>query len=320
MARTAELEFHRKRAMDIVHAHPDALSLMQPHRATAGWIALFVVAQVAIAGWVGDQAWWVVLAMAYTVGAMASLSLWALLHETTHDLVFRRRTPNRWLGVVCGLPLGIPAAASFRKCHLLHHAHLGDAVLDGDWASAWEARLVGNGPFRKALWLLLQPLLLSLRAGRMPRVKLVDRWMVTNVALQLAFDAAVVAKFGWGALAYLLLGNVFALGLHPLGGRWIQEHHIVEPDQPTYSYYGPMNRLAFNCGYHCEHHDLMSVPWVHLAALRRLAPEFYEHLPAHKSWSGLLVRFLFDRNMTLTNRRFGASEPRTPVLGWRQPA
>ena len=320
MARTAQLDFHRRRALDIVHAHPEALSLIEPHRATAGWIALLVVAQVAIAGWMGGQTWWMVLATAYTIGSIASLSLWALLHETTHDLVFRRRTPNCWLGIICGLPLGIPAAAAFRKCHLLHHAHLGDPVMDGDWASAWEARLVGNGPLRKALWLLFQPLLLSLRTGRMPGVKLADSWMVVNVALQLAFNAAIVGLFGWGALAYLLLGNIFALGLHPLGGRWVQEHHIVEPDQPTYSYYGPMNRFAFNCGYHCEHHDLMSVPWVHLPALRRLAPEFYENLQAHRSWLELLVRFLLDRDITLANRRFGTREARTSALDRRQPA
>lgn len=314
MARTAEFEFHRKRAIEIVRAHPETLGLMKPYHPTAAWIALLVIAQVAVAGWAGGQPWWVVIALAYTVGAVASLALWALLHETAHDLVFRRRTPNRWLGMVCGLPLAIPAAASFRKCHRLHHAHLGDPVLDGDWASGWEAQLVSNNAMRKALWLLLQTLLLSLRAGRMRGVKLVDRWMVTNVALQLVFDAAVVAAFGWWALAYLLLGNIFGLGLHPLGGRWIQEHHIVEPRQPTYSYYGPMNRLAFNCGYHCEHHDLMSVPWVRLAAVRRLAPEFYEHLHAHQSWWGLLVRFLVDREMTLANRRFGTGKAPTPAL------
>ena len=81
-----------------------------------------------------------------------------------------------------------------------------------------------------------------------------------------------------------------------------------------------MNRFAFNCGYHCEHHDLMSVPWVHLPALRRLAPEFYENLQAHRSWLELLVRFLLDRDITLANRRFGTREARTSALDRRQPA
>jgi sphingolipid delta-4 desaturase len=320
MARTGEVELHRRRGLAIVRAYPDVVALMRPHRATAGWIACLVAFQVIFAGWIGGQPWWAVLAAAYSVGAVASLALWALLHETTHDLVFRRRNANRWLGIASGLPLAIPAAASFRRFHLLHHAHLGDDLLDGDHASAWEARLVGNGPLRKALWLLFQPLLLSLRAGRTPGVKLVDRWMMTNVAVQLAFDAAVIVGFGWGAFAYLLLGNVFALGLHPLGGRWIQEHHLVAPDQPTYSYYGPMNRLAFNCGHHCEHHDLLSVPWVHLPAVRRMASEFYDTLHDHHSWTAVLLHFLFDRQMTLTNRTFATPRLSLASLARKQPA
>ena len=72
--------------------------------------------------------------------------------------------------------------------------------------------------------------------------------------------------------------------------------------QETYSYYGPWNRLAFNVGYHNEHHDLMTVPWSRLPRIRSLAPEFYEGLYAHRSWTRLLFRFLFDRELTLHSR------------------
>ena len=53
----------------------------------------------------------------------------------------------------------------------------------------------------------------------------------------------------------------FSIGGAPLGARWIQEHYLTFPgDQETFSYYGPMNVLALNVGYHNEHHDLMRVP------------------------------------------------------------
>jgi sphingolipid delta-4 desaturase len=94
---------------------------------------------------------------------------------------------------------------------------------------------------------------------------------------------------------------VCAIGLHPLGARWIQEHFALVPDQETYSYYGPLNRVSFNVGYHNEHHDLVTVPWSRLPEIRRRAPEFYDGLHAYTSWTGLLVRFVRDRHITLFN-------------------
>ena len=46
-----------------------------------------------------------------------------------------------------------------------------------------------------------------------------------------------------------------------MGARWIQEHYLTHGEQETYSYYGPLNTVAFNVGFHNEHHDFPSVPW-----------------------------------------------------------
>src|SRR5262249_33446278 len=107
---------------------------------------------------------------------------------------------------------------------------------------------------------------------------------------------------GFAGLAYLVLSTFFGVGFHVVGARWIQEHYTFVPGQETYSYYGPLNRIAFNIGYHNEHHDLVRVPWVHLPKVKALAPEFYGGLHAHRSWLRVLQRFFFDRDLTLYSR------------------
>jgi len=61
--------------------------------------------------------------------------------------------------------------------------------------------------------------------------------------------------------------------------------------------------LAFNVGYHNEHHDLMTVPWSRLPRLKAMAPELYDGLVAHRSWTRLLFRFLLDPSLSLYSRR-----------------
>ena len=113
---------------------------------------------------------------------------------------------------------------------------------------------------------------------------------------------AFVWAFGWAPAGYLLASTILAVGLHPLGARWIQEHYVFTPGQETYSYYGPLNKVSFNVGYHNEHHDLVSTPWARLPRIRAVAPEFYEPLRAHYSWTALLVEFPSDRRITLFSR------------------
>jgi sphingolipid delta-4 desaturase len=73
-------------------------------------------------------------------------------------------------------------------------------------------------------------------------------------------------------------------------------------EQETFSYYGMLNRLTFNVGYHNEHHDFPSVPWNRLPRIRSAAPEAYADLTAHGSWTSLLLRFLFDPEISLYSR------------------
>jgi sphingolipid 4-desaturase/C4-monooxygenase len=140
------------------------------------------------------------------------------------------------------------------------------------------------------------------------KVRFFDGWIALNFLVQIGFLGLLFYLAGCRPLLYFFLSTFFGLGLHPLGGRWIQEHYLIPPEgvegsnQETFSYYGPLNKLCFNMGYHNEHHDFMKVPWVRLPKVKALAPEFYDSLYAHRSWTALLVRFIFDREITLFNR------------------
>ena len=115
-----------------------------------------------------------------------------------------------------------------------------------------------------------------------------------NWVSQLTFDYALYHFLGLNALFYMLLSTFFAGSIHPTAGHFIAEHYVMEGVQETYSYYGPLNCLAYNVGYHNEHHDFPNVPWSRLPEVRKIAPEFYDNLPQCKSWPGCILRYIFD--------------------------
>jgi sphingolipid 4-desaturase/C4-monooxygenase len=296
-------EPHKERHRKLLAAHPEAKDLQGPYP-PSGLILVGVVAlQIVLAWLLRDQPWWAALLVAWFVGAFADHALWVLIHEASHNLIFKPPWTNSVMTLVANLPIIFPGGIPFRRYHLLHHAWQGDPEIDADLAAPVEARLVGRSTLKKALWLLLYFLAQGLRATQLRRIKLWDGWYVANVLVQVAFAVGVVHFLGWTAFLYLFASSAFAIGLHPVGARWIQEHFLTYPGtQETFSYYGPLNVVALNVGYHNEHHDLMRVPWVRLPELKRMAPELYENLHWHRSWSALLWRFLTDPRITLYSR------------------
>jgi len=302
---TSQPEPHLERTRRMLKEHPELAGLFGPWRGTAVLLLLLAAGQLAVA-WSLRNAppGWLLLA-AWTVGAFVHHGLWVLLHECAHNLAFARPRANLLLSLVGNLPIVVPSAISFRRYHLLHHRFQGDPAWDADLPSPLETWLGDRGPLGKAAWLLLFPALQVHRVTRLKRIPMVDGWVVLNVVLQVAFAAAVVEAWGGRALAYLLLSTWFSVGPHPLAARWVQEHFLVHPDAPTQetsNYEGPLNRLAFNVGYHVEHHDLMRVPWHLLPRVRQLAPGYYAGLTVHRSWTRLWVRFVVDRSITLRSR------------------
>jgi sphingolipid delta-4 desaturase len=197
-----------------------------------------------------------------------------------------------------------PSAITFRNYHLVHHRHQGEVDYDADLATPFERRLAGRNPLGKSLWFLFFPLWQPLRIARL-KVPPFDRWVLINLLVQVSFLGGLTYFSGsWIPLVYMTLSSTFAVGFHPVGARWIQEHYIIPGfgAQETYSYYGPLNILAFNVGFHNEHHDFMMVPWSKLPRVKQIAPEYYNSIHSHTSWTKLWLRFLFDSKMSLGSR------------------
>ena len=220
--------------------------------------AAMVLAQVCMAYFVQDMPWPSLLLVAYLIGGTLNHALTLALHETSHNLAFRGLDTSRCFGIFVNLPLGIPAFASFQRYHKDHHTQQGSWGVDSDVPTCSEGRFFTNTPL-KVLWVLMQPLFYALRPVLViPKVP--GRWEALNLAVQLAFNAAIFYAFGAKALVYLVGGTLLGMGLHPMAGHFIAEHYTFIKGQETYSYYGPLNWLSFNVGYHNEHHDMPTTP------------------------------------------------------------
>ncbi|KAA0186908.1 hypothetical protein HAZT_HAZT007720 [Hyalella azteca] len=242
------------------------------------------------------------LTLGKCVGGTLNHSLTLVIHEIAHNLAFGHKYPlaNRALGIFANLPIALPMSVTFKFYHLQHHKFQGVKEIDTDIPTKLEAQLFCT-TFGKFVWMLLQGVFYAFRPLCVnPRP--FSALELFNISVQIAFNAAVAYYFNLQALLYLAGGTLLALGVHPVAGHFIAEHYMFNKGQETYSYYGPLNMLTFNVGYHNEHHDFPFIPGSRLPKLRAMAPEFYDTLPCHKSWVKVLYDFVMDPTIGLYAR------------------
>lgn len=213
--------------------------------------------------------------------------------------------------------------------HLTHHKSLGVTGLDTDLPTAVEAFLL-DSLLGKAFFCTFQLIFYAVRPAFIYSPPFTQVHLI-NIATQLSFDYALTQLSGGSLqpLLYLLLSSFLAGSLHPCAGHFISEHYFFSmvqkggtesiseqkqqqqnntgdndndalknlPPPETYSYYGPLNIVTYNVGLHNEHHDFPAIPWTRLHALHRIASEFYEPLPCHRSWVCVIWTFILDQNV-----------------------
>jgi sphingolipid delta-4 desaturase len=131
--------------------------------------------------------------------------------------------------------------------------------VDTDLPTDWEGKFF-RSPALKALWLFLQPVFYALRPFYVNPLP-ISGLEAVNIVLQLAFDALVYVTLGPKMLFYLVGGSILSMGLHPMAGHVIAEHFLwTDKVTETFSYFGPLNLIAWNVGYHMAHHDFPAIP------------------------------------------------------------
>jgi sphingolipid delta-4 desaturase len=300
---TEEKDLHFIRPIEIIKEHPEVKQLIGKNPATIIVVFVAVALQITVAFFLRNQPWWEVFVAAWLIGAFIDHALFVMIHECAHNLLFQSKTNNIITGILSNSVMFFPSSVAFGRYHLKHHAHQGIPELDGDLPSPWEAKLFNNYFIGKALWLLFYPVMQVTRVPRLKEVKNWDKWVILNWVVVFGVDAAAWYFFGIKPFVYLCAALFFSIGLHPLGGRWVQEHYMTSgPIQETHSYYGPLNIVAFNVGYHNEHHDFPSVPWNNLPKVRKAGEKWYNGIAYHNSWTMLWLKFLFDREISIYHR------------------
>ena len=257
-------------------------------------VLLLMVIQFTLAYLMKDFSWTILFLVAYTIGGVINHALLLALHEISHNLAFGHARPlhNRIFSLIVNFPIGVPCAISFKKYHLEHHRYQGDEELDVDLPTQFEARMFFNTA-TKFVWVVLQPFFYSLRPMFVnPKNPLPLE--IVNMVLQFSVDALVVHYWGGKSLAFMIASSLLGMGLHPVAGHFISEHYMFANGYETYSYYGPLNYVTFNVGYHNEHHDFPSVPGSRLPMVKEIASEYYKDLPQHNSWTRVLYEFITD--------------------------
>lgn len=230
----------------------------------AVYVVTMVTVQIVSAFMLRDASIPTLLIAGYMWGGVINHSMTLAIHEISHNLAFGNARPlaNKLLAIFGNVALGVPYSTVFKKYHIEHHKYQGDEELDVDIPSRIEAKLFCTTG-TKFLWVILQPFFYTIRPLFL-HPKAITVWEVMNWAVQLIFNVIIWYTMGWRSLFYLVSGTLLAMGLHPVAGHFISEHYMFKKGYETYSYYGPLNAITFNVGFHNEHHDFPNIPGRHL--------------------------------------------------------
>ena len=299
----SDVDFHRTnlpvwhdvRRKQMLKLYPEIKELYGYDHLAAAYCTCTVLLQCAGAYLVKDLPFFPLIILTYSVSGTINHSLVLALHEVSHNNFFATSSISKWFALFANLPVGFPMAVTFKRYHNEHHWGLAVEGVDADLPTRAEALLFGS-PIGRAFWIFLQPFFYALRPV-IVHPKTISFDEIVNWVTCIFFDCCIFMTCGINGVIYLLAGSILGMGIHPISGHFVAEHYEFFPAQETASYYGPLNLLTYNVGYHVEHHDFPRIPGRFLPRLHRIAPEFYAGLGFHTSWIVVLWKFCTEMSL-----------------------
>jgi len=136
----------------------------------------------------------------------------------------------------------------------IEHRFQGDTVYDTDVPTRLEVFLFSTR-LGKIIFLIVMPFLYSFRP-MFVFPKAIHVLEIVNLLIAILFNSFMFYLFGGKTVVYFFLSTALGLSLHPISGHFIAEHYVFKPGYETYSYYGPLNAITYNVGYHNERRNI----------------------------------------------------------------
>jgi len=247
-----------------------------------------------------EQNWSTLFLLTFFISGTINNFLSLAIHECSHNLLFQSSKANELYSIFANIPIGVPMAISFKKYHLDHHYYMGDSRKDVDIPTDIETRIF-KGRFGKFMFLVCNPILYALRPF-LKNPKPVQFLEIFNIIVQFSANILIYNYLGEKAIFYLLGGTFLGMGFHPIAAHFVSEHYVSNKTQETYSYYGILNWLTLNVGYHNEHHDFPKISGFRLPYVNKLAKSHYNQIHFYDSWLKVIYDFIFDPAIKVTSR------------------
>jgi len=243
---------------------------------------------------------WPMRLAGYAVIGISIHAMAVLVHEGSHNSIFRSRFVDRWVGFLLGVPVLVSYSA-YRTLHGFHHRYTRDADDPDEFLNVTKNRTALEVLFYS--WLIFgTPIYLvhvaktALERGkRLERIDIIVEYLLlavicTGVALLcIRLDGWPVLLHCWALpmLVAMVFGNV----------RSWAEHQMTQPGNPltqtrTVTSNAVVSFLMCNLNYHLEHHLFPGIPWYNLPKLHAMLQDEYRRAGAfiYRSY----LRFLWD--------------------------